>query len=184
MREVALLPYRSDTLVQIEAPTDVKVPINYLNNTVDGATATFRVYDRNKDQLVAVAASASATVITVTNAGAYEVSHTVEIQLSDNTYQIATVSVVTSTAVTITPALTGNVLKNATFRRIFGTSVAMAEYGTPSGNNTNWGFDGTLADDHPCQIINQEITIESLLIGSAGGGLNKLHVMFAKIVQS
>lgn len=172
-------PYRSDSIVRLVAPTDV-VNSNPLDNTTDGATASFKVYDPAKDEALTAAEATGQTELSVTNAGVFVVADAVELELDDGSFHASTVSSIDPAAgtVTIADVLPSGAAAGNRFRRIFGAAVSMTEFGTPALETRDWGFQATLPDDHPAIVIlDQEFDIEITFVGAVAGGLNLLEVI-------
>lgn len=173
-------PFQSDSVIEFVRPADV-VAENALDNTGDGATCTFKVYDPAKDESLSGVEAIGQTILSVVNTGVFKVGDLVELTQDDETIHSSVVSTagidtvngtVTIDDVTTVAAAAGN-----RFRVVFGTSVTMTEFGTPVFGKTDYGFRGTLADTHPVQILDQEFDIEVRLVGAVAGGLNLLDVL-------
>lgn len=176
-------PYQSDTMISFVAPVD-KANQNPLDNANDGATCSFKVYDPAKDEDLTAAAIATATSLNVSGAGLFVIGDSVELTLDDGALHASTVNAVDAAAGTVgiadqVPA-PGATAGNR-FRVVFGSSVTMTEYGTAALGSRDYGFRGTLADDHPVQILGQEFDVEIRFVGNPAGGLDRLDVLHGVI---
>lgn len=173
-------PFQSDSVIEFVRPADV-VAENALDNTGDGATCSFKVYDPAKDESLSAAEATSQTILSVVNTGIFEVADSVELTLDDGNIHSSTVATggidTVAGTVTIDDALPSGAASGNRFRVIFGSEVTMTEFGTPVFGKTDYGFRGTLVDTQPVHILDQEFDIEVRFIGSPGGGLNLLDVL-------
>lgn len=176
------ISYRSSVLIREVAPTDVSVkPKNPLDFT-DGATATFKVYDPAKDEVLSVAEAGAQTVLSVTSAAVFILGDLVEVTLDDGTiHDAGAVTAVDPTAgtITITTALASPAAAGRRVRVRLGTQIAMAAYGTPKVGTRDWGFQGLLPSNHPGLEIDLEINVEIIFLGTGvpAGGLDLLDVL-------
>lgn len=164
-----LIPYKTSRVIKAKHPTDVENE-DPLNNTDDGATCTFKVYDPDKDEQLSVTEVTSQTELSVTDAGKFETDDTVEIELDSGAFHSSNVDAVDAAAGTITIAsgLPSQASIGKRVRRIFGSAVTMDEYGTPKLDTVDWGFRGTLLSTHVCQIPDQKIDIDITFDGDPG----------------
>lgn len=173
-------PYKSDSVIEFLAPEDV-VAENALDNTGDGATCTFKVYDPAKDEVLSAVEAIGQTVLSVVNPGTFAVADSVELTQNDGTIHSSTIAVdgidTVNGTVTIEDATTVAAAAGNQFRVIFGTSITMTEFGTPVFGKRDYGFRGTLPDTHPVHILDQEFNIEVLFVGAVAGGLDKLDIL-------
>ena len=172
-------PYKSDSVIEFVAPVDV-IAGNPLDNTTDGATSTFKVYDPAKDESLTTVASLGAGTLSVSGAGAFVVGDSIELTQDDGSLHSTTLTAVDAAAGTVglTDVTTVAAASGNRCRVIFGASVAMAEYGTPVLGSRDYGFRGLLADTHAVtQILGQIFDIEINFSGAAGGGLNLIDVL-------
>lgn len=186
-----IIPRFTDKTVNSFAPIDEDAsPRNPLDNTTDGATCSFKVFDPAKDEVISVAEASGQTVLSVTNAGVFAVSDSVEVTLDNGTLFPSTISSIDTvsdpTTVTLADAITDTAAANNRIRVILGSSISMAEFGTPDLNTTDWGFRATLPDDHPAHLDPQsktgfDVNIEVTLIG--GPGLQKRDTICATISE-
>ena len=65
------LPYRTDVPIRFIAPEDV-LNDNALDNTNDGSTCSFKVFDPGKDEKLSAAEAMSQVELSVTNAAVFE----------------------------------------------------------------------------------------------------------------
>lgn len=176
------IPYRTSVAIRYEHPVD-DVAQNPLDNTNDGATCSFKVYDPSKSEVLSAAEASGQTVLSVTDAGVFAVGETVEVDLDAGGFHASSVSAVDPIAGTITIAA-GLPSAAGAGRRVrvrLGSSVSMVEYGTAKLGRTDWGFVGTLASDFPGLYIDREIDIEISFVGAPGGGLDALAVICAVV---
>ena len=171
-------PFQSDSLIEFVRPVDT-VAENALDNTTDGATCSFKVYDPAKDETLSAVEAIGQTVISTVNAGVFVVGDSIELTQDDGTLHATTLDAVDAAAGTVTLADATTVAAAAgnRFRVIFGSSVSMTEFGTPVFGKTDYGFRATLVDTHPVHILDQEFDVEVRLVGSTGGGLDMLDVL-------
>lgn len=177
----------TDKVVEARHPTDV-VNQNPLDNTGDSATCTFKIYDPAKDEIISAAEASAQTVLSVTNAGEFDVDDSVEVTLDNGTLHTSTVSAVDSSAGTITIAvgITDTAAAGNRVRVIVGTEITMTEYGTPDLNTIDWGFRGTFADDHPAHLDPQSKTgfdIDIVIDFVGGPGLRSVETICATIQE-
>jgi len=186
MAERVVIRYRASSMVRLKHPTDVDAaPNEPLNNTDDGSTCSYRVYDPAKDETIAVAEGIGQSILSVTNPAVFDVGDQVEVEQDDGTFKVGNLTAVTPADGTITTdtALTVAAAISNRVRRLFGAStpVTMSEYGTPKLGTLDWGFKAALASDHECQIQDQEIDIEIAFVGAAGGGKDDQKTILAVI---
>ena len=175
-------PYQSDITIRGTHPTDVSVdPHNPLDNTVDGATSTFKVYDRAANEKFSAAEALGQTVWSVTNAAKFAVDDIIEATETDGTILSGAVTAVDPTLGTITSdtALLVGAAAGARIRVRLGAQITMTEYGTPSLNTITWGFQGMLPYNHPGLDLDVLIDVEIRFVG--GAGLRQLRVICAII---
>lgn len=172
------IPYRTTILVQIVAPRDVSVDPNVPLNDAAGASSSFKVYDRSKNERFSTTVGAVA-VWPVTGAGVFEVGDTVEATETDGTVTSGTVSSVDASAGTITSdtSLTVGAKAGALVRVRLGSEIVMAEYGTADLNRRDWGYQGSLLSTHPGLELDTEISIEISFKGAADNSLDQLRVV-------
>ena len=173
-------PFQSDSLLEYVAPADVTAE-NALDNTTDGATCSFKVYDPGTDEALSAVGASGQTVLSVVNPGAFAVGDLVELTQDDDTIHSSTVATggidVAAGTVTIDDATTDAAATGNRFRVVFGTQVTMTEFGTAVFGKRDYGFRGTLSDTHPVQVLDQEFDIEIRFIGAVAGGLDVLSVL-------
>lgn len=171
------IPFGASIPIELNHPTDqVAVPKNALDNTTDGSTCTFTVFDPAKDEVLSALEAIGQAELFVTNSEVFVVGDLIELDQDDGTVHSSTVNAVDTTAGTITiddittvAAAAGNRLRV----RLGGVGT-MTEFGTPDLNAApdSWGFRGTLASDHPGLKIDLEIDVEINFVGAAVGGLD------------
>lgn len=180
-------PFQSDSIIEFVAPTDV-VAENALDNTGDGATCTFKVYDPAKDEALSALEAIGQTILSVVNPGAFAVGDLVELTQDDDTIHSSTISTggidVDAGTVTIDDATTVAAAADKRFRVVFGTQITMTEFGAAVFGKRDYGFRGTLPDTHPVQILDQEFDLEIRFVGAVGGGLDVLSVLCGIIKPS
>ncbi len=173
-------PFQSDSVIEFVRPADV-VAKNALDNTTDGATCSFKVYDPAKDESLSALEASGQTILSVVNTGVFEVGDSIELTQDDGTIHTSVVSTAgidtVNGTVTIDDATTDAAAAGNRMRVVFGTAITMTEFGTPVFGKTDYGFRGTLPDTHPVHILDQEFDIEVRFIGSAGGGLDLLDIL-------
>jgi len=177
-----VISYQSDAVIRLVAPTDV-INDNPLDNTNDGATCTFKVYDPNIDESFSAVEASGQTEWSVTNAGLFSIGDIVEATETDGTILSGTLNAVDAAAGTITSdtALAVGAASGARVRVRLGAEITMSEYGTAALGTRDWGFQGTLSDTHPGLSIDKEIDIEIFFVGAVAGGLNLLKRICAII---
>lgn len=171
-------PFQSDVPIIFEAPEDA-FNQNALDNSNDGATCSFKVFDPNRDEALSADEATGQTELSVTGAGVFEDGDTVEVSLDDGSTHATTVSSTDPSAGTITvaDALPSAASEDARVRVRLGGEVAMTEYGTAKIGSRDYGFVGTLPDTHPGLTIGREIDVEIRFVGAPGGGLDALEVI-------
>lgn len=177
----------TDKLVRAKHPIDV-VAENPLDNSGDGATCAFKVYDISKDEIISATEAIGQDTLSVTNAGRLEVDDLVEVTQNDASLHESTINAVDSAAGTITiddvlivAAAVGNRV-----RVVMGVAVPMSEYGTPDINALDWGFSGLLPDTHvahldPRSKAGFDVDIEVDFNG--GAGLRKVKTLCTTIQE-
>lgn len=178
------IPYQSDVVVRLVAPTDV-VNQNPLDNTNDGATADFKVFDPDVDETFSAVEASGQTEWSVTNAGLFAIGDVVEATETDGSILVGTLTAVDASAGTITSdtALAVGAAAGARVRVRLGTQISMTEYGTAALGTRDWGFQGTLPDTHPGLDIDKEIDIEIEFDGGAGLALLKRVCAVVKVIK-
>ena len=170
------IPYQSSTTVQLQHPTDVISQPNVpLNNTINGSTSSFKVYDPAKREVLSADEASGQTVLSVTNAAAFKVDDIVEVTQDNGVLASGTISVVDPTAgeITTSGALSGDAAAGKRVRVRLGGEITMTEYGTPKLGTRDWGFQGALPSDHPGLALELDIDIEIAFIGAVAGGLDR-----------
>ena len=178
------IPYQSSATVRLIAPTDVvSSPNDPLDNSDDGASCSFKVYDPAKDQVLSADEASGQTVLSVTNAAAFKVGDVVEATQDNGVLASGTLSNVNPSAGTITSsgALAGDAAAGNRVRVRLGGEIDMDEYGTPKLGTRDWGFQGSLPSDHPGLVLELDIDIEIAFIGDVGGGLDLIENVCAVI---
>lgn len=182
------IPYRTSYSILFEHPTNVSVsPNEPLDNTDDGATCSFSVYDEAKAGVLTSAEAAGQDVLSVSNPGSYVLGDVVEVDLDDGTIHdagaIGAIDVSFGT-IQVATALASAAAAGRRLRVRLGAAVPMAEYGTPALGETDWGFAGTLAANHAGLLPGLEVEIEVTFLGTGvlGGGLEATHRICATIV--
>lgn len=177
------IPYQTDILVSFIAPTDEEGE-NPLDNTNDGATCSFKVYDPTKDEQLRETEPGAETVWAVTNAGVFQTGDTVECALDAGGVHADTIISVDPTAntITVTTGLASQASADARVRVRLGGEISMSEYGTAKLGRRDWGFRGTLPDDHPGLELGADIDLEMTLVG--GVGLNRLVALLLNVSVS
>ncbi len=174
------IPFKTDVTIRLEHPTDVvSIPKNPLDNTGDGSTCTFKVYDPAKNEAISSDEAIGQTVLSITNAAKFEVDDILEVTQNDDTLHSQTISAVDAAAGTVTIPVGLTVAADAgNLARVrLGSQVTMTEYGTPALGTLDWGFQGALAKDHAGLELDLEIDVEISFVGSVGGGLDLLEVL-------
>jgi hypothetical protein len=124
--------------------------LNEVVNDASSGSASFKVYDISKDELILADEAIGQTELSVTNAGVFNENDSVEVTQNDESILASTVSSVDTTAGTITIAdsLTVAADIGQRVRVIFGASISMTEFGTANLNTRNWGYIGILENTH------------------------------------
>lgn len=175
-----VIPYKTDVLVRYAHPTNVGVePNEPLDNTDDGATASFKVFDPGKDEEISSDEASGQTTLSVTGSGLFQDGDLVEIDLDSGSVHSTSIASTDPSAGTIdvNDALPSQASAGRRVRVRLGGEITMSEYGTPKLGRTDWGFQGTLPGDHPGLEIGQEVDIEITFVGAPGGGLDALEVI-------
>lgn len=177
-------PFRSTIPIECAHPTDV-IAQNPLDNTTDGATCTFKVYDPAKSETISSAEALGQTVLSVSEAGVFVVGDTVELEQDDGTFHTSAVNAVDASAGTITidDVTTDEAAAGARIRVKLGATITMTEFGTPELEERDWGFRGFLGSNHAGLVIGLDINIEISFAGS-GGDLDLELLICATIVSS
>ena len=173
------IPFQSDVPIIFRAPTDV-INQNALDNTNDGSTSTFKVYDLAKDEVLSALEATAQTVLSVTNAGVFKIGDIVEVILDDETVHDAGLVIAvdpTLGTITITTGLASQASADNRVRVRLGTETTMDEFGTAKIGHRDYGFIGNLSDTHPGLEIDLEIDVEIRFVGAPGGGLNVLEIL-------
>lgn len=179
------IPYKTSIMVRYVHPTDVSVePNEPLDNTDDGATASFKVIDHSKEEVISADEASGQTVLSVTNAGRFKVDDVAEVDQNDGTVHASALTAVTPAdgTVTLTAGLTAAADAGKRIRCRLGSPVTMTEYGTPALGTRDWGFEGPLPWNHPGLDLDVEVDIEISFDGDpVGGGLEVLEVICAVV---
>jgi len=165
----------SDRQIRAVAPTNVQADPNIPLDNAAGASSFFNVYDPSEDEVLTVAIVGSVGVISVSNAGVFEIGDQLELTRDDGVTDVsATVGSIdvalgeiTLVGTMLGPAAVGNRL-----RTIIGAQVTMFEFGTADLNTRDWGFQGLLPSTHPAHRdprAKTEFDIEIEIRVSAGG---------------
>ncbi len=184
------IPYKTSVPIELLHPTDqVAVPANPLDNTVDGSTCTFRVFDPAKREAISALEAIGQTVLSVTNSEVFVDGDQVEVTQDDGTLLVSTidpggVDTVAGT-ITIADALTVAASPGNLVRVRLGGVETMTEFGTPAldADPTSWGFRGTLGSGHAGLEIDLEIDVEISFVGAVAGGLD-LQDTLCMVVKS
>ena len=181
------IPYRTTVTVDLIAPTNTTAtPHDPLDNTDDGSTCTFKVYDPAKDETISNDEAIGQTVLSVTDAGNFVAADVVEVEQNDGTLLESTVASVDSTNATITldDALTVAADAGSRVRVRLGDEITMSEFGTPVLEEIDWGFRGALASNHPGLDLQLEVDIEISFVGAVDGSLDRLDTICGVIKPS
>ena len=166
----------SDYLVRAAHPINEGVdPHIPLNDAASVVGCAYKVYDISKDEVLSVVEASGQTVLSVTNAGVFVIGDSVEVTQNNGSLRssiVAAVSAIEGT-VTINDALTDDAAAGKRIRVIFGSSVAMSEYGTADLDTIDWGYQAGLPEDHvshldPRAKTGLDIDIEISFDGGAG----------------
>jgi hypothetical protein len=176
------IPFKTSVMVRYEHPTNESVePNEPLDNTDDGSTCSFRVFDHQKEEEVTSDVASGADTIPITNPAAFLVGDTVELEQDDGSIHSTIIDIVSPSAGTVelNAVTTDTVAAGNKIRARLGDPVAMSEYGTPTLGETDWGFEGLLASDHAGLEIDVEVDIEISFVGDPGnpGDLDVLAVI-------
>lgn len=180
-----IIPFKSSATVFLRHPTNVVAdPQEPLDNTNDGATSSFKIFDPKRDEVFSAAEAIGQTVWSVTNASVFKVSDVVEATQDGGTILTGTLTTVDPTAGTITSDTALAIAASAGNRvRVrLGGQVAMSEFGTPKLGKTDWGFQGALSSTHPGLKRDRDVDIEITFAG-AGSGLDLLKIICAVIKE-
>lgn len=172
--------YQTDIDVRLVAPiNETTVPPNPLDFTGDGAAATFRVFDAEKDEVLTAAAVTLQTSLSVSNAGKFVIGDQVAVELDSGAIHLSTVNAVSPAVGTISIAvgLPGAAAAGRRIRVQMGPVVTMTAYGTPKLGKRDWGFRGSLQYELHGLKLGQLIDVEIDFSGAVGGGLDLLKVI-------
>lgn len=178
--------FQSSNDVEFRHPIDVRSdPPNPLDNSNDGATATFSVYDAEKSEVLRESEPSSEVTLAVTNAGAFSLGDTVEIDLDSGSTHSALVSSIDESAdqIVISVGLPSAAQAGSRVRTRLSGPTVMVEYGTASADGANWGFRGTFDADPPTFRVGQFANVETSFSGSPGGGLDLLTIIRGQVVE-
>ncbi len=145
-----LLPRYSNRYPRAIAPKDILVDPNVVINDAASGSASFKIYDPSRDEVLTGVEAIGQTVLSVSNAGEFVISDDVELTQDDDTIHLSTINAVDTVlgTVTISAATTVASAVGNRFRKIFGVKVTMTEYGTADLNTRNWGYQGTILSTH------------------------------------
>lgn len=178
------LPFQTTVTVRFEHPTDeISVPRNPLDNTTDGATCTYRVYDGDVDEVLSTAEASGQTTLSMTNAASFKIGDQVALVLDDKTIHNSPINAVDPDAGTITidDVTTDTAAAGNRVRVQLGVEVAMTEYGTAALGSITYGFQAALSDTHPGLLMDRNIDIERKFLSSSGNALEvTCHVIKPK----
>lgn len=166
----------NDFLVRAVAPINKGVdPHVPLDDDAGVVGCTYKIYDISKDEVLSIAEASGQTVLSVSNAGVFVVGDSVEVTQDDETLLASTVTAVDTAAgtVTINDVLTDDAAAGKRIRAIFGSSVAMLEYGTANLDTRTWGYQAGFADDNAAYLdprtkTGMDVDIEISFNGGAG----------------
>lgn len=158
----------------IDEDVDPRLPI--VDANYPGATCVYNVFDISKDEVISVNELAGQTVLSVSNAGIFKVAETVLVTLDSGVIENKTIDLIdaANSTIRVTVAITANASAGNRVRSILGTQdVAMAEFGTPDIDKTEWGWRESLLKSHIAHSDSRsktgfDIDIEITLDGGAG----------------
>lgn len=178
------IPHKTDVLVRYVAPTNVGVePNEPLSNADDGSTASFKVMDPSKSEVLSADEASGQTTLSVTGAAAFEDGDLVDVELDDGSVHETFVTTTDPVAGTIdvNDAIPSAASEGRRVRVRLGSEIAMSDFGTPKLGRRDWGFQGTLPGDHPGLEVGKEVDVEISFVGAVGGGLDALEVICAVV---
>jgi hypothetical protein len=174
-------PYKTDHFIEFVSSADLSTN-DALDNTNDGATCSYRIFDPAIDEVTVSGLGAASTSVNVTNADLFNTGDTIEIALDDGTTHLATLTSVADPTLFFSghPAPSAAAIGSRA-RYIFGTEVDMPEFGTAVFGKRDYGFREVLAYDHVVQILDQEFNAEVTFVGAVAGGLNAFDIIYGVI---
>ena len=177
-----LLQFKTSEAIELVAPVNVLTD-NALDNTIDGSTCTFRIFDPAKDEAITVLEASGQTILSVSEAGVFVIGDQIELTQDDATIHVSTVNAVDASAGTITldDATTDTAAVGNQIRVRLGLVVTMTEYGTPKVGERNWGFRGTLESNHAGLTDGLDVDIEVSFVGAVAGGVDYLETICATV---
>ena len=141
--------------VRAVAPKDVDVEPNIaLNDAAGVISCEFKVYDPSRDEIVSADEASGQTVISVTNAGVFNVDDMVEItELTGVLLYVQVLSVDTANGtITVNSGLGIGANAGARVRKVFGPAIAMTEYGVADLDERDWGYKGSFLGNHVAHL--------------------------------
>jgi hypothetical protein len=147
-----LIDRYSDYDVISRAPTvfNYSSDLNEVVNDASSGSASFKIYDPSKCEVILADEAIGQTELSVSNAGAFDENDAVEVTQNDESILASTVSSVDAVAgtITIADALTVAADLGQRVRVIFGASISMSEFGTADLNTRDWGYHGVIESTH------------------------------------
>lgn len=160
------IKYKSDALVELNGPVDEAT-----GNPITSGTCEARLFDDRKDARLMQDASASDTVLNVSDARGFAPGDALYIELDDGTYDTLGVVSTDTAAKTVTvagPGLTSAASATALLSTLIGAPIAMTTYGTPVVGKYDWGFRGTIPYDQAAMEVGLKLRIQIELDAGAG----------------
>jgi len=172
--------YLADDQLRLEGPTDESDPNS--PTAITGATCAGKLYDERRSSRVVAAVAAGIAVVPVRDAGVFVTGATVMVRLDNGAEHESSVLSIDTVAdeVTLVDAVpagqsvpapfvdgNGSVIYSSTLRTKLGADVVMSEYGTPLPNNFDWGYAGTVEQDHTGLLPRMNVRVEVTLISGA-----------------
>lgn len=169
-----LIPRYSNRYPRAIAPKDVLVEPNVVINNAASGSASFKVYDPSRDEVLTAIEGIGQTVISVSNAGTFVIADAIELTQDDASIHASTVDSIDAAAGTVTIAditTVASAIGNR-FRKIFGSKVTMTEYGTADLNKQDWGYQGLIPSTHASHADARakdglDVDIEIIVLGAS-----------------
>lgn len=169
-----LIPRYSNRHPRAIAPKNILVEPNVVINDAAGGSASFKVYDPSRDEVLTAIEAIGQTVLSISNAGKFVIGDAIELTQDDDSIHATTISEIDTVAGTATIALATTVASaiGNRFRKIFGSKVTMTEYGTADLNTRNWGYQGALLSTHDTHKDSRakdglDVDVEIIVLGSS-----------------
>ncbi len=161
----------SATLIRFVGPLDVGTQ-NPLDNTEDGATGSFTLYNDMADRFTTAVVLSGSAVIPIGNVDSFAVGDIAAIFIDPQTVFDSVILSIDSALneLTITAGVPSDAPAKTLVALKLGPVILMTEYGTPVVGSEAYGFQGTILGDHDDLRRGQQIRIEMTFEGTAEPG--------------